>query len=435
MIISSTLSLILGLLISLVLAILVLSKPYLGLVFTIASQPVADVLPDIPIVSSIVVILGAVTILGFLLKAKRENVKFAFRFSTVHILSLLLIMWLFISHPQAAWSGSGRNWVFTFLQLFLLLWLAGFLLNSPQKHWVLMWVVSLLSIVSAFVAIQQGGGAEIDPDVRVAGLAQGSNTATRYFVIAFVFLTYLRSIERHNLVKLLLVAGMIIAFIGVFYTASRTGILLLMIAIILLILLQSGFRYRVQLVFISVIGLALILVFSASIIDFIQGIFPSISQGTDTVGVRYALWEAGFQMWLDHPITGVGIGMFAPTLHLYPNPAYPLFFSQGTVAHNMYVSMLAETGLVGALLFVVLIIASLMNFIKSQKLPDPRYKAIRNTWAIVLIILLIGGITKTDQVDKFMWLTFGTSVFFDNLVHFSFKRTQFKNSKPLLFAE
>jgi O-antigen ligase len=72
---------------------------------------------------------------------------------------------------------------------------------------------------------------------------------------------------------------------------------------------------------------------------------------------RMAHWQAGWNMFLDHPITGIGPGNY--------NARYPEYFvraefrfSQGH-AHNYYIHALAETGLVGLLLYLTLMFSAL----------------------------------------------------------------------------
>ncbi|MCO5175609.1 MAG: O-antigen ligase family protein [Thermomicrobiales bacterium] len=67
---------------------------------------------------------------------------------------------------------------------------------------------------------------------------------------------------------------------------------------------------------------------------------------------RMAHWQAGWNMFEDHPLTGVGIGNF--------NARYPDYFvrtefrySQGH-AHNYYIHTLAETGMIGLVLYLTL---------------------------------------------------------------------------------
>jgi putative inorganic carbon (hco3(-)) transporter len=73
---------------------------------------------------------------------------------------------------------------------------------------------------------------------------------------------------------------------------------------------------------------------------------------------RMAHWQAGLAMFRDHPISGVGPGNY--------NVMYPDYFvrtdfriSQGH-AHNYYVHALAETGAVGLLLYVLLLVVFLV---------------------------------------------------------------------------
>ncbi|HUG14501.1 MAG TPA: O-antigen ligase family protein [Thermomicrobiales bacterium] len=72
---------------------------------------------------------------------------------------------------------------------------------------------------------------------------------------------------------------------------------------------------------------------------------------------RMAHWQAGWHMFRDHPITGVGPGNY--------NARYADYFvrsefrtSQGH-AHNFYIHSLAETGVVGLALYLVLIASAL----------------------------------------------------------------------------
>jgi len=72
---------------------------------------------------------------------------------------------------------------------------------------------------------------------------------------------------------------------------------------------------------------------------------------------RMAHWQAGWRMFNDAPLAGVGVGNF--------NTAYPDYFvrsnfqtSQGH-AHNYYIQVLAETGIVGLVLYLTLAVGFL----------------------------------------------------------------------------
>jgi O-antigen ligase len=332
-----------------------------------------------------------------------------FRFTSLHILGFLLIIWVFISNPQAAWLGRDRNWIFTFFQLWVLLWLSGELLDSPRKHHALFWIYSLVTAVSAAVAIQQGSlGEGIDLDLRVSGLAGGANTAARYFVVAVIFFNHLRSNTTGRLFRILALIGMVTTFVGLFVTVSRTGILLLFAALGLLVIFQPSFRYRAQTAILFVIAWLLLWYWSDTILSLLRSIIPSIAHGADTVGLRYALWDAGWRMWQEYPIAGVGVGRYSVELRYFAQDLPQRFWS--AVSHNMYIQMLAETGAVGFALFMLLLGRSLKNLWHGLDSTSHEWKPLQRVWLIVFLVMLLGGITKTDQVDKMIWMTMGVSV-------------------------
>lgn len=83
---------------------------------------------------------------------------------------------------------------------------------------------------------------------------------------------------------------------------------------------------------------------------------------------RYAMWQAARQMWAGHPFTGVGMKNFPYYRDLYA----PLSFSGGSdiedpsggfrrvellTPHNLYLLILAEQGLLGALAYGILFLS------------------------------------------------------------------------------
>ncbi|MGD8458673.1 MAG: O-antigen ligase family protein, partial [Anaerolineales bacterium] len=333
------------------------------------------------------------------------------------------ILWIFLTDPQAAWSGASRNWVFTFVQLWILAWLAGELLDTPQKHHVLMGVFAGVTLISALFAIQEGEiGIDLDTSIRSEGLAGGANSAARYFVVGLIFFVYLRNIANTGFKRLVVYSGIAILTFGVFMTVSRTGILLLFGAVGLMVLLPYQGRRRGQILFIFGACFLALWFFSDSILNILSSIFPSIAHGTDTVGVRYGFWQAGIRMFLDNILFGVGIGRYSEVLPYYGWDLIPLRFLNST-AHNMYIALLSETGIVGFGLFLSMITFTFHGFVTAKKHLEGKDSTLVNFWMIVFIVMLIGGITKTDQADKLLWLVIGLSSYFykNYLISFSEK--------------
>lgn len=69
---------------------------------------------------------------------------------------------------------------------------------------------------------------------------------------------------------------------------------------------------------------------------------------------RMAHWQAAWEMFQDHPWLGVGIGQYVPT---YPDYAIPPWNDPLGHAHNIYLNVLAELGVIGATLYGVMVLS------------------------------------------------------------------------------
>jgi hypothetical protein len=67
-------------------------------------------------------------------------------------------------------------------------------------------------------------------------------------------------------------------------------------------------------------------------------------------------------------------------------------------------------------LYIGLVVSSLLYALKAAlQLPDKADVNLAYTWFAVLVLLLIGGITKQDQYDKLLWFAFGACT---SMAHF-----------------
>ena len=100
---------------------------------------------------------------------------------------------------------------------------------------------------------------------------------------------------------------------------------------------------------------------------------------------RTAQWRQGLRAFMDHPVFGVGTDMYRSVNTL------------SKVAHNSYLSVLVEEGLVGFTLFAVI-----LAIVAGHVLHLPRWD--RNFWMTVLLVWAIGASTLTWEHRKTTWL-------------------------------
>ncbi|MBW7937249.1 MAG: O-antigen ligase family protein [Flavobacteriales bacterium] len=289
----------------------------------------------------------------------------------------------------------------------MLVWLTYKLLDTPQKIKVVMGAFVIAALVSAIYSIPRGFvGETISESVRIAGLAGGANTAARYFIVAIAFISYLRSENKYFLMRLLLLIAIGILLYGTILTLSRTGLLLLAGLISMSFVFQRANKNRLQVIIIIVVAIAVIWTYAENLLGILSTILPSVVEGSDTVGLRYGLWQAGLRMWADHPILGVGMGRYVENLATYGWDLIPPHRLQLT-AHNMYIAVLAETGLVGLGIFLAALIQNIADLRHSGANEEKTLSSLSHTWLIVFLLLLLGGVTKTDQIDKLLWISIG----------------------------
>ena len=100
---------------------------------------------------------------------------------------------------------------------------------------------------------------------------------------------------------------------------------------------------------------------------------------------RTVLWRAGLASFEKHPFLGVGSNMYRSVNSL------------GKVAHNSFISVLVEVGLIGLALFGMILTIAVI-----QALGQPKWDS--SFWLSLLAVWAIGAFTLTWEDRKSTWL-------------------------------
>jgi len=184
------------------------------------------------------------------------------------------------------------------------------------------------------------------------GIFANPNEVAYALVILVPLVVYLAT-PRGWFVRLSLTAVSVLYAAAVYVTFSRGGLIAL-VGVIALV----GWRKKNK----WMLGLTVILLLGGSMFasrfwsrnqDFSQ------LNGDATVEQRLATTKAGFEMFMDHPLLGVGFGCSVVAWPLYaPDDVY----TRGAlVTHNTFIQALSETGLLGFIPFVGLLGFSLYH--------------------------------------------------------------------------
>ena len=148
---------------------------------------------------------------------------------------------------------------------------------------------------------------------------------------------------------LLIGFGVIIMILGLLFSASRMGILSLLISFSLISLLFRGSQGEKRFLRPSILILGLAFLWAACIgLDVVISRFFDVSESFKD---RWMIWLNTFQIFKDFPIFGSGLGTF---IQLFP--MYRSFHIRGLVTHteNDFLQLASEVGLIGIGLLLIL---------------------------------------------------------------------------------
>lgn len=185
--------------------------------------------------------------------------------------------------------------------------------------------------------------------------------------------------------SLLMGFSVIVMILGLFLSASRMGIVSLLLSFTLIIFLfRNPYRgERVSRSLILILSLAILWAAWIGLDAVISRFFTS----SEDFKMRWKIWGDTFQIIKDYPLFGTGLGTF---VHVFP--LYRSFHIRGLVTHseNDFLQLLSEVGLLGigclVILFFFLFFKAFFGIrILSNKEPE-RYIAIGGLVGILALM-------------------------------------------------
>ena len=185
------------------------------------------------------------------------------------------------------------------------------------------------------------------------------------------------------ILKLINLAYIPLAIFSITLTGSRTSLLAVIPFGIYLVLTQQIKFDRKILVFgILLISLLAMLPFiPQSVITRLGTLGASIETGD--LGGRVELWRQAFLIFSRHPFIGLGSGSLDSVI--------------GSAAHNTFVSVAAETGFIGFVLFFAILA---LAFFQAMNIPNGN----SGLWVAIFLSWVIGVCSLSWEFRKLTWL-------------------------------
>jgi O-antigen ligase len=310
---------------------------------------------------------------------------------------------LFVCWSAATWFWSvdpaaTLSRAITLMQLFALLWLLWEFCRSEARQRVLLGVYVAGAMVGAGIALVRYALHLQTYYRRYAAAGFDPNDFGLLMVLSVPMALYL-GLRPKRWVSALWYGCAAVSMAAILLTASRTSLLALIVGLgfgLLTWRAASRWHRMATVALFALLVLSLVEIAPAPARGRLATIPSEVTQGS--INSRKAIWKAGARVWLEHPLLGVGAGAYPEAVR--PQLGRPSVAGAQYVAHNTFLSVLVETGVVGFLFWGTLLLCLAM-FI--WMLPGPE----RALFATLLAAWALGVSTLTWEHYKGTWLVFG----------------------------
>jgi O-antigen ligase len=401
----------LGALLALATAVAILLQWRLGALLLVAALPFEATLNSGPVASGIkaLALLTFFSVALALLTDQKLFERFARLWQQPLTLAVLgFVLWASVSILWASDKGATLGKTVTFLGVFGLMIVIGVL---ERRYLVLAWAVlafsAALSVPAGYI-LPVPEGSDMAVSGRFGPGGAGPNTYSLILTIAF-FAAYFGLLRRHRTISYLLAP---VFLYGIVATESRTGLIALVATPLLALLvprLAARLGWRILPMYVlGAAALAVIMLVIPSVGESASERYATLSQvqSEDTWNGRWSLWEGGLVVFASHPILGVGEGNFSEAAmeHSETVQAHSARKEKvAGIAHNMFLSVASQLGLVGLILFL-----GVLFLVFKTAVPIAEGSGLGTGIVLGLIVFMIAGMTLTWETEKIGYVLFGS---------------------------
>jgi O-antigen ligase len=273
---------------------------------------------------------------------------------------------------------------------------------------------SIISVLSLFINL---GTNDFSQFMRFTGGGLDKNEFAVIISISLCISLMMFQVSSKLNYRILLLIYFPISILSVTYTKSRTGFLCLIIFLIhyFISLKSSSNKYKL-------FGTFYVLLICITVINLVpEGFFERVTNFSLTYDLnlgRKELWQTGFKIFLENPALGIGTNNFK-----YYDIRFFKTISEPTVAHNAFISVVAELGIIGLCLFCTLVFYYLRILVKNILYLKKLKKTTKNDIRLKIFYglffafscYLIGSLTLTWEYVKIFPFLLGTITIFEDI--------------------
>ena len=374
------------------------SLAFVSLWLMVFAMPWEDAV-TIPGFGTSVRLIGMVALgLGVLTILERGKVR---RAALGHVIMILFVAMAGLSFLWSLYPEGTLIEAFSYVQLFTMVWLIWELAPDLQEQMHLMQAYVLGTFVSGidtfylFLAHQESvyqryAGAKLDAND--LGLIMALSVPMSYYLL----------IHNKGWIVWVCRVQLILAGTTISLTASRGASLATAVALTIVPLTQARLngRQRVALMLTIVLLISGALYFvPATSWERLATLPTEFAQGTFTG--RTIIWKAGWEIFRSHPFFGIGANAFRVIVsRVLTDPIRLGDADPAPPAHNTFLSVLVEQGVLGFAIFCALLIALALSLRGMPPFPQ-------RLWIVSLAVWIVGVSSLPWEMRKPTWFFFG----------------------------
>ena len=328
--------------------------------------------------------------------------------------TFILVLFLGWALLSASWAEDPGRAVDTTSRYFqnMILFLIVYTAVRERKHAIwLAWAWLLGATIATVPAMLNPPTYEDDLTVRISGTIGDPNELAALLVAGMAFAGILAVTTKEAALRVAAGSAVVLFLAGIIYTVSRGGLLALFVALIAACLLAGRWRGRTLVV--TALGLMTMVIYFASFAGLdARDRVTTVEGGSG----RTDIWKVGWRMFEDEPIHGIGSGNFVvSSIHYLLRPGVlerdEFIVDTPKVAHNTYLHILAELGLVGFFLFMTIIGFAVNCALQAarwfRRAGDHHMELFARGAIVALVGILAADFFISEQFGKQLWLLLG----------------------------
>lgn len=313
-------------------------------------------------------------------------------YSYYHLFIVLLWIWIIISLAWTPDEVLGSELAKTGFQLMLLPFVFTLVLND-KRSLLLAYQAYVAGAVVAFGFIFNNYLLNVTEFYGRYTIANIDTDLMSYILaLSIPPAAYLAKQRENKFLVAFNVLAIPMVMFAIFLTGTRTGFIVSLIGIgyWLFTHRRASLKIKAGMFVVFIISISAVLTFAPKAsVERVFSAGSSIKSGT--LNYRTVIWKTSIEQWKNAPIVGAGVaGLYSELSRKHVNYAW---------AHNTFIHLLAENGIIGVTLYILMIF-SVIYFIVRSPYEDKMFLL------SLLMVVLVSQIALHTHIQKATWFAY-----------------------------